>query len=266
MYFPYLRGRQYELLALKELATKKLITSSVIPVIEPIKIIPALNNSLAAFSNSCLPVGLILNPNVGDLADGADTINLLLDNYCLKQEQIIPSLIVNESTQIALDRLHERRIENDSILTFLGSRDYIDVYKGLFDISYPRFTLCPYEKSIRRNVKQHRVIFENRFKKRNRNVDYLKQEDEIFSDDHLGYKEENDIGFGDYSIVGEEYNEAGFAPYAVAIHIVYFAKDATLRIRHFVSESNDDISDVAGKFYEAFQSCMTGTLMETKNN
>lgn len=50
---------------------------------------------------------------------------------------------------------------------------------------------------------------------------------------------------------GRQYNESGFAPYAVAIHIVYFENDNSLRIRHFVSDSNDDITDVAGKFYEA---------------
>ena len=37
MYFPYLRGRQYELLALKELAQKELISNLIIPVVEPIK-------------------------------------------------------------------------------------------------------------------------------------------------------------------------------------------------------------------------------------
>ena len=37
MYFSYFRGRQYELLALKELAQKKLIGNLVIPVVEPIK-------------------------------------------------------------------------------------------------------------------------------------------------------------------------------------------------------------------------------------
>ena len=50
MYFPYFRGRQYELLALKDLATKGLITNSVHPVIEPVKLIPALKNSLTAFN------------------------------------------------------------------------------------------------------------------------------------------------------------------------------------------------------------------------
>lgn len=43
----------------------------------------------------------------------------------------------------------------------------------------------------------------------------------------------------------------GFAPYAVAIHIVYFNTDDSLRVKHFVSDSNDDISDPAGKFQEA---------------
>lgn len=37
----------------------------------------------------------------------------------------------------------------------------------------------------------------------------------------------------------------------MAIHIVYFAEDNSLRIRHFVSDSNEDISDVAGEFCEA---------------
>ena len=45
--------------------------------------------------------------------------------------------------------------------------------------------------------------------------------------------------------------EAGFAPYAVAIHIVYFDAENNLRIHHFVSDSNEDIKNPAGKFYEA---------------
>lgn len=81
MYFPYFRGRQYELLALKELAAKSLISSFVVPVIEPVKIIPALNNSLAAFQAASLPVALVLNPNVGDLTDEPQIINQLLERY-----------------------------------------------------------------------------------------------------------------------------------------------------------------------------------------
>ena len=65
--------------------------------------------------------------------------------------------------------------------------------------------------------------------------------------------EERYVGFSDYSIVGEEYSESGFAPHAVAIHIVYFDDSKDLRIHHFVSRDNDDISDPARKFYQAVQ-------------
>lgn len=73
----------------------------------------------------------------------------------------------------------------------------------------------------------------------------------FFSEDHIFCEEEGYAGFGDYSVIGEDFLESGFAPYAVAIHIVYFAKDKSLRIHHFVSDSNDDILNPAKKFYEA---------------
>ena len=46
MYFPYLRGRQYELLALRELAQDGLLGSHVIPVIEPLKITSTFDNAI----------------------------------------------------------------------------------------------------------------------------------------------------------------------------------------------------------------------------
>ena len=36
MYFPYLRGRQFELIALRELVEKDVLSSKIIPVIEPV--------------------------------------------------------------------------------------------------------------------------------------------------------------------------------------------------------------------------------------
>lgn len=38
MYFPYLRGRQFELIALRELVEKDVLSSKIIPVIEPVKL------------------------------------------------------------------------------------------------------------------------------------------------------------------------------------------------------------------------------------
>jgi len=248
MYFPFFRGRQYELLALRELANRRLISSSVIPVIEPVKLIPAFDSSLKAFNDTGLSVALILNPSVGDLTDAPDTIKQLF-NRIGTDTTAIPSLLLGESARSVLNELSDKNISTLNVLAVMDSRDHLRDYQVLFDNEKPKYTLCPDERQIRRAVSQNKVLFEDKFNKQNRNADY--PDDEFFSDDHLFYKDDNYIGFGDYSIIGNEYVDSGFAPYAVAIHIVYFSGDNSLRIRHFISDSNDDISDVAGKFYEA---------------
>jgi hypothetical protein len=158
---------------------------------------------------------------------------------------------MNDYADSAVKALESKAVHKSNVLTVLDKRDFIENYTELFETKNPRYTLAPDERQIRRNVKCGKVLFEDKFNKQERNADYLKVGDEFFSDDHLFYKEEGFEGFGDYSIIGNEYNDAGFAPRAVAIHIVYFDKDNILRICHFVSDSNIDISDVAGKFHEA---------------
>ena len=114
-------------------------------------------------------------------------------------------------------------------------------------------TLIPDDRAFRRVISESKVLFEDNFNKRSRNIDYIEHEDEFFSDSHLYFQNENYVGFADYSVVGEEFNESGFAPVAVAIHIVYFNEKKELRIHHFVSDSNDGIEDPGGKFGEALE-------------
>ena len=38
MYFPILRGRQFELLALRECVNKSLLSNKIIPIVEPVKV------------------------------------------------------------------------------------------------------------------------------------------------------------------------------------------------------------------------------------
>ena len=46
MYFPYLRGRQFELIALRELVENKLIGKHIYPVIEPVNLSSTLTKTL----------------------------------------------------------------------------------------------------------------------------------------------------------------------------------------------------------------------------
>ncbi len=248
MYFPYLRGRQYELLALRELARNGLITSSVIPIIEPIKITSTFTGALTAFQKANLQIALITNPDVGELAGENESTSRII-GVLRDFQNTVPTVLLNKSTGNVLMDLQQASIFEKDIIAILDNRDFLDAYSELFDGISPIYTLFPDERAIRRIIKGNRVLFADKFFRRNRNADY--PEDEFFSDDHLYYSEEGYDGFGDYSVIGKEYIDSGFAPYAVAIHIVYLADDNSLRIKHFVSDSNGDTSDVAGKFYEA---------------
>ncbi len=247
MYFPYFRGRQYELLALRELAQGNLLGGHVIPIIEPVKITSTYNAAVKLFVDKEQPLAIILNPAVGDLSRGVST-GVILPSIT---GSVIPSVIIDKNATESMTVLDSNGISADNVLAIMTNRDFLHVYRGLFDTLPPRFTLFPDERQIKRIVIKDKVMFADNFKKQERNADYVKQNDEFYSEDHLYFREEGFIGFGDYSIIGDEYVENGFAPYAVAIHIVYFSEDNTLRIRHFVSDSNTDIKDLAGKYYEA---------------
>lgn len=259
MYFPYVRGRQYELLALRELCEQKILGNFVIPIVEPVKLSPTLIKTMAVFVNADQPLSVIRNPTVGnflkDLKDveigtKEDTCKEEFDNL-YNESAIINSIIMQPNVKSILEHWSRMSVDNSDILVIQPHREYLALYEQLFSKAAPRFALIPDESAYRRRIRQNKVLLEDKFEKQSRNADYQKQEDEFFSDAHLYYKEDGFIGFSDYSVVGNEYLEAGFAPYAVAIHIVYFAEDKSLRVKHFVSDSNEDITDPARKFYEA---------------
>lgn len=245
MYFPYFRGRQYELLALKELAQKKIVSNKVIPIIEPIKFSSTFNGTLKEYCDNGRQIALVLNPQVGDIESEEAPKNIC----SFINGTVIPAILMNEDSSEGLREMTSKKLDKPIII--LKNQDYIEEYRNFLINIDPQYTLFPDERQIRRAVQKDKVLFEDRFIRREKNAEYLKSEDEFYSDDHLYYKEEGYVGFGDYSIIGDYYDEGGFAPRAVAIHIVYYDENNALRIHHFVSDSNYGIEDVAGKFYEA---------------
>ena len=246
MYFPYLRGRQYEMLALKELVQRRLISTLILPIVEPIKITSTFNSAVKVFVDAGLNIALIDNPAIGPLNK-----NILTNALHFYHESIVPAIIMQDNSTEVVDSLVRIGKKPEDLMVVLNNRDFLENYRELFDSASPRYTLFPEERSIRRAVSFGKVMLDDKFIRQEKNSDYSKNSDEFFSDDHLFYKEEGFSGFGDYSIIGNNYDEGGFAPKAVAIHIVYFDKGKALRVHHFVSDSNVGIEDPAGKFYEA---------------
>lgn len=253
MYFPYLRGRQFELIALRELIENDLIGKKVIPVLEPIKPTSTLAKTLAICSEKKHLHALVVNPAVGEFVskikekdrNSDEAVNEIYND--LKSEFLIKAYIIKQG----ISKFLLKHTDLEKLMIINPKRDCMEEYLKVYDTIEPSYTLLPDDRTFSRKAPKSKIMFEDRFCKATKNADYSKNIDEFFSEDHLFYVDEGFKGFSDYTIVGAEYKESGFAPLAVAIHIVYFDKNKVLRVHHFVSESNDDYDDPAGKFGEA---------------
>lgn len=256
MYFPYLRGRQFELLALRELLEHDKIGNKIIPIIEPIKPISTLAKTLSGYTKKEHLHAIVMNPAVGKFAtdikemkDDSVTSEIYED---IKSEHCIKAYIMKENAVKYLQG-HDGK---ENVMIVNPSRDCLEDFLAVYNEQEPKYTLLPDDRTFSRKAPRSKIMFEDKFTKAEKNADYSKKVDEFFSEDHLYFSQEGFLGFADYSIVGSEYNESGFAPSAVAIHLVYFDKDQVLRIHHFVSDSNVGTKDPAGKFGEALEKLM----------
>lgn len=269
MYFPYLRGRQFELIGLRELVNQSLISDEIIPIIEPVKFSSTFIKTLEVFSEKEHPIGVILNPKIGnflaEFEDDSNNRNRLLN--LLENENLIKSFLVNRN----LKEEFLTTIEDDNFILINKNKDdfkyYID-FKKTF--TKPKYMFIPDDRIIKRRLNTNTILLNDNFNKLARNADYDEFKDELFSCDHLYYSTEGYKGFSDYSIVGDSFSKSGFAPYAVTLHIVYFAKndfeELELRVHHFVSDSNNDITNPAGKFNEALCKLMEWIEEQTLSN
>ncbi|UZJ78751.1 sce7725 family protein [Fictibacillus sp. KU28468] len=254
MYFPIIRGRQYDLLALRELQSKELLSEKIIPIIEPIKLSSTLVSTVKAFEENHRKLILVSNPRVGSFT-GELKLPTVSNHFkvLMQSNSIIIGHHLNKNSGNEIHRLQDEYNANLEGLAIIHSeRSLVPLYKGIFADKNPWLSVIPSDNSFRRQLIGQRLAgVDDKFNKLPRNVDYLEQEREFFSEEHLFFSNEGYFGFSDYSVVGKEYNDGGFAPYAVAIHIIYPNDESALEIMHFVSDSNSDISDPAGKFSES---------------
>lgn len=255
MYIPYLRARQFELIALRELLNQKKLGKEILPLVEPIKLTPTLILTIEAFIEAEHPIAVICNPSVGSFLANRITgkEDKLTDRFdcAMSSEFVQKTLIWDTSGSEYLKNWNKDGIDCPALMLIIHDRDALALYADTFVQESPKYVLIPDQGMFKRSINSPKIILQDQFTKQKRNADYSKIEDEFFSDAHLFYKNEGYVGFADYSIIGDEYSEGGFAPYAAAIHLVYFDDTDKLRIHHFVSDSVEDIQDTPGKFFEA---------------
>jgi hypothetical protein len=256
MYFPFLRGKQHELFALRDLNDSNVLSDEILPIIEPVKYSTQLVSTVKGLLENKRNVIIIMNPSVGTFVDDLNDNEELMDE--ILELMTHPNAIIGYhlNSNIALDELPQL-VERcggtlDEVAIFHKDLRSVDTYEIIFGESEARFNFTPDKKPLKRRFANNNgVILRDSFIKRTPNADYLNHQVEWFSSDHLDFEQEGFLGFSDYSIVGEEYSESGFGAKAVAFHVIYPDEANNLWVRHFVSDSNENRSDQAGKFGEA---------------
>jgi len=258
MYHPYIRGKQNELILLRENA-KLLSDSHMIPIIEPVKKNTApLNKAIESLKEANCRFILVINPKYGDFKNDPlpifeNTINAILKEYT----NYSIAYIVDAGTSL-IDVKSFLDDNTDKSITFIHSgfpkaKKLASLIDGFENINKHIFMDAQSGKLYQKQFKKDgipRILIRDGFKK-NRNRDYPNKEH--FSDLHITYDDEGMDGYGDYLIVGDEYSESGGPAYAIALHLTYLEEDEDMYARHFVSDRMDTPTDPAGKFMEALR-------------
>jgi hypothetical protein len=266
MYHPYFRGKQYELVTVRESA-ELLASAGFVPIIEPVREqTSGLRKALESLEVCGAKSILVVNPQIGDHRDDGTELSSFIDQHCKEFEQLRLGVLLTE------------QMDKDSVISECKrqdpSRELALIHAGFSEAKALGECIEQELPSVRTNVFLEDYcgkLYQRHFKKRTQSilvrdgcVDRKRNRDhpdvpEFFSDLHITYRDENVDGFGDFLIVGDDYIEGGGPAYTVAIHLTFIdgESDDEMHIQHFKSERQDTPKDPAGKFQEALNKLLS---------
>lgn len=260
MYCPYLRGKQYELLALRDFSQDNQNNEKIVPIIEPVKQqLNGLNTAITLMRTNGLKFAVVLNPKDGDFKHPNINNDILtgLTPLADDREHWIPAYVYKGYSQRLLNHAEVNGLDSlmvifpdgvdvgdENVMEFVSNEKIAYVVIGnLGNNRSARGRLLRLGKEI--------ISLEDRFRPKAKNADYADSVDEQFSEDFAYYQDDRLSGFADYTPLAKDFIEGGMLPYAIAIHLTYQKSDDQLYVHHFVSDSNFDQSNIRGKFHEA---------------
>ena len=254
MYFPYFRGKQFELILLRDEA-QFLACNNAVPIVAPVRTaFNQLDRTLEALNDEECDHIAVANPRAGDYSSAPQP----LIEHLVEKQQENPHLIVAVRLDSTTDfSLVQAIITHSNLKRYaLIHNDYPDP-SGLQDLIHQAVTQPEYNIFLNQASRLYKtkfstqsVLIEDGFHQM-RNRDY--PQCDYFSDLYITYRDAGFDHFGDYLTVGEPYTDGGGPAYAVAIHLTYIDtnNDRTLWLRHFVSETNDTPGNPGLKTQEA---------------
>jgi len=257
MYHPYFRGKQYELITVRENASR-LAKAGFLPIIEPVKeSLGGLQKALKAVCEAGGKTIVVVNPRYGDHAEDGVGISSLLATGFLDKPGIEAGVLLKTGMGVA-DALacYSAHKDHNPTLIHAGFTEGKALAEAMgSDLAKTDNVFIDElsSKLYRRHFKDgDRVLIRDGFERR-RNRDH--PDVEFFSDLHITYLDDGMNGFGDFLTVGDDYTEGGGPAYAIAIHLTFIDpdQDDAMFIYHFKSKRMDTPADPAGKFGEALE-------------
>jgi len=258
MYYPYLRGKQFELILLRD-NVDILVNNNIHPIIEPVREdFKALERALKIIEEKGVEYTLILNPISGEIPVRRENILDFIANSDINFHNIAFGYILNSESNIddLIMLLNHFDNKNFSLIHYgyPNSKTIANSIENFTSVKRHIFIDGYAGKLYQRHFKKDgidRILIRDGYKPQKKNADY--PESEHFSDLHITYTDEGMNGFGDFLIVGDDYSETGGPAYAVAIHLTYLNEEEDMFIYHFLSVRKDSPTDPGGKFLEALK-------------
>ena len=226
MYLPFLRGKLYELKAIKEYIEDgygKEYGCHIMPIIEPVKKDRRpLMSCIEAMGNVGMPFAIVLNSRTGD--------------YEKALFKIIKKMLIF-FTIVDLDDEKIKRIVNNGAVKYIAALNMIQ-RPAILD------ELTDAGKSV--------ITIEDCFQEKSPNNAYRDNLDESFSDTFYYYNSRFGLyGFSDFTALGRNYRDRGALPQVVAIHMTYRKSERVINVHHFLSDSRNGANDIRNEFKEA---------------
>lgn len=262
MYLPFLRGKLYELKAIKEFIEEGYGTElgrHIMPIIEPVKKdIRPLLSCIDAMGKAEMPFAVVLNSKTGDYQRTVFDIPSLVKEIC--DMQWSPAFEVNSSANV--DAIENAILEyslNDVMLVFFTivelEDDRIkrlvtnDAVKYIVALNLTqRISVIEDLSELGKKL----ISIEDCFPEKTPNNAYRGNIDEAFSDTFSYYKSRLGLfGFSDFTTLSRNFREGGVLPQVVAIHMTYQKSSRVIYVHHFLSDSRNGSNNIREEFREA---------------
>lgn len=288
MYYPFLRGKRFELLALRELAAD-IKDKNIIPIIEPI-VIPEYEKGdfwrclKEVVGDNNLKVIVVINPNVGELKNSikeevlfeffkifdsldknGELISIGIHLNFEKDVNIISSIVEKNSIKRSVYFIHSGMLSNAAESVNKITQNAIDVFHLAEEKSNIRAYSSEYNFNSKKIIKLTDPFCSGL--KKNTNSEYENNKNNFFTNNNIYYEDDGYSGYSDYLTIGKEYVESGGIPMVVAIHLTFRKNDGSIWIRHFASKTMTNTrANIAGKFGEALNYLLDFTKQENLTN